>query len=67
MRTYNKGFKEEAVKLSDEVGVHQAAEQLGIHITRWRAGVKNERPIGTRHILGARYLKANRLMNGNDK
>lgn len=30
MRTYNKGFKEEAVKLSDEVGVHQAAEQLGI-------------------------------------
>ena len=30
MRTYNKEFKEEAVKLSDEVGVHQAAEQLGI-------------------------------------
>ncbi|MEA4993001.1 MAG: IS3 family transposase [Oscillibacter sp.] len=30
MRKYNKGFKEEAVKLSDEVGVKQAASQFGI-------------------------------------
>ena len=30
MRKYDKEFKEEAVKLSDEVGVKQAASQLGI-------------------------------------
>ena len=30
MRKYDKAFKEEAVKLSDEIGVKQAAAQLGI-------------------------------------
>ncbi len=30
MRKYNKEFKEEAVKLSDEVGTKQAAAQLGV-------------------------------------
>ncbi|BAL00820.1 putative transposase orfA for insertion sequence element [Oscillibacter valericigenes Sjm18-20] len=30
MRKYDKEFKEEAVKLSDEIGVKQAAAQLGI-------------------------------------
>ena len=30
MPKYDKEFKEEAVKLSDEIGVKQAAEQLGI-------------------------------------
>jgi transposase len=30
MRRYDKGFKEEAVKLSDEVGIKQAASQLGL-------------------------------------
>lgn len=28
--TYEKGFKEEAVRLSDEIGVRKASEQLGI-------------------------------------
>ena len=28
--TYEKSFKEEAVRLSDEIGVKKAAEQLGI-------------------------------------
>jgi transposase len=39
MRKYDKEFKEEAVKLSDEVGVKQAAAQLGIPyytLTEWR-------------------------------
>ncbi len=39
MRKYDKEFKEEAVKLSDEVGVKQAAAQLGIpyySLTEWR-------------------------------
>ena len=30
MRKYDKEFKEEAVKLSDEIGVKQTAAQLGI-------------------------------------
>lgn len=39
MRKYDKEFKEEAVKLSDEVGVKQAAAQLGIpyySLADWR-------------------------------
>ena len=37
--TYEKSFKEEAVRLSDEIGVKKAAEQLGISyntLTDWR-------------------------------
>ena len=30
MTTYEKSFKEEAVKLSDEIGIKKAAAQLGI-------------------------------------
>lgn len=30
MTTYDKSFKEEALKLSDEIGVTKAAAQLGI-------------------------------------
>jgi transposase len=30
MKRYDKGFREQALKLSDEVGVKKAAEQLGI-------------------------------------
>lgn len=39
MRKYDKEFKEEAVKLSDEVGVKQAAAQLGVSyytLAEWR-------------------------------
>lgn len=39
MRKYDKGFKEEAVKLSNEVGVKQAAAQLGVSyytLAEWR-------------------------------
>ena len=39
MRKYNKEFKEESVKLSDEIGVKQAAAQLGIpyySLAEWR-------------------------------
>ena len=37
--TYEKSFKEEAVRLSDEIGVKDAAEQLGISyntLSHWR-------------------------------
>jgi len=39
MRKYDKEFKEEAVKLSDEVGTKQAAAQLGVAyytLSEWR-------------------------------
>ncbi|BAK99396.1 putative transposase orfA for insertion sequence element [Oscillibacter valericigenes Sjm18-20] len=39
MRKYDKEFKEEAVKLSNEIGVKQAAAQLGIpyySLAEWR-------------------------------
>ena len=37
--TYDKTFKEEAIKLSDEIGVKKSAEQLGIPyytLAEWR-------------------------------
>jgi transposase len=39
MRKYDKEFKEEAVKLSDEIGIKQAAAQLGVAyytLSEWR-------------------------------
>ena len=39
MRKYDKEFKEEAVKLTDEVGIKQAAAQLGVvyyTLSEWR-------------------------------
>ena len=41
--TYSKEFKEEALKLSDEIGVKKAAEQLGIRyytMADWRKNRK---------------------------
>jgi transposase len=40
MKQYNRGFREEAVKLSNEIGVKDAAKQLGIPyytLTDWRS------------------------------
>ena len=31
--TYEKGFKEEAARLSEEIGVKNTAEQLGISVS----------------------------------
>ena len=39
MAKYNKEFKEEALKLSDEIGIKRAAEQLGLSyytLADWR-------------------------------
>lgn len=39
MQKYDKEFKEEAVKLSDEVGIKQAAAQIGVAyytLSEWR-------------------------------
>ena len=32
MKHYSKEFKEEALKLSDEIGVKKAAQQLGVAV-----------------------------------
>ena len=43
MRVYEKGFKEEAIKLSKEMGTKATAEQLGIPVTTlstWRSQQK---------------------------
>ena len=43
MRVYDKQFKEEALKLSNEIGLRSASEQLGIPTTTlssWRASFK---------------------------
>ena len=44
MATYEKSFKEEAIKLSDEIGVKKAAGQLGIPyytLADWRYKQRN--------------------------
>ena len=45
MTTYSKEFKAEAIRLSDEIGVKKAAEQLGIPyftLADWRSGRKEK-------------------------
>ncbi|OQA46343.1 MAG: Transposase [Firmicutes bacterium ADurb.Bin300] len=42
---YSKEFKEEALKLSDEIGVKKAATQLGLHyytLAEWRKNRKSK-------------------------
>ena len=48
MKHYSKEFKEEALKLSDEIGVKKAALQLGIAyytLTDWRSIRRNKPPV----------------------
>ena len=43
MRVYDKQFKEEAIKLSHEIGLKRASDQLGIPtstISSWRSSLK---------------------------
>lgn len=47
MKHYSKGFREEALKLSDEIGVKKAAQQLGIAyytLADWRSIRRNAPP-----------------------
>ena len=47
MKHYSKEFKEEALKLSDEIGVKKAAQQLGIAyytLVDWRSIRRNSPP-----------------------
>ena len=50
MKHYSKEFKEEALKLSDEIGVKKAAQQLGIAyytLADWRSIRRNATPAKT--------------------
>ena len=50
MKHYSKEFKEEALKLSDEIGVKKAAQQLGIAyytLADWRSIRRNAPPAKT--------------------
>ncbi|MDC7225136.1 MAG: transposase [Spirochaetales bacterium] len=45
MRQYSTDFKEQALKLSDEIGLQKASEQLGINygtLSGWRKKRKND-------------------------
>ncbi|WP_336747557.1 transposase [Paenibacillus sp. y28] len=57
MKRYDKAFKEEAVRLSDEIGPKKAAEQLGVSyytLQEWR---KRRKPCtATERISGADTL-----------
>ena len=50
MKHYSKDFKEEALKLSDDIGVKNAAKQLGIAyytLADWRSIRRNTPPAKT--------------------
>ena len=50
MKRYSKEFKEEALKLSDEIGVKKAAQQLGVAyytLADWRSIRRNTPPAKT--------------------
>lgn len=55
--TYDKEYKERAVKLSDEIGVKKASEQLGIPyntISEWR---KSRTRYGANAIVGSGHKR----------
>ena len=57
MASYEKSFKEEAVRLSDDIGVKQAAAQLGIPywtLADWRAARKAQ---GSQAFVGSGHKR----------
>ena len=57
-RTYDRSFKEEAVKLAEETNVSRAARSLGIHENTLRSWVKKvkERPDNPFIGSGRKYI-----------
>jgi len=58
MSTYDKQFKEEAVRLSDEIGVKKAADQLGVPyytLADWRSQRKQH---GEKAYVGSGHARA---------
>lgn len=59
-KTYDKSFKEEAVKLALETNISGAAQSLGIHVNTLRKWVSNtvERPDNPFIGSGKKYISA---------
>jgi transposase len=59
-KTYDRSFKEEAVKLAEEIGISRAAHSLGIHENTLRKWVTNnrERPDNPFVGSGRKYISA---------
>jgi len=54
MNRYDKAFKEEAVRLSDEIGPRKAAEQLGVAYYTFAGMEKAKNPARRRSIYRER-------------
>ncbi len=66
MRKYDTEFKEEAVKLSDEIGVKQAAAQLGIpyySLAEWR---QKQKAFGDHAFVGS-GIRRNAPLSENER
>jgi len=65
-RQYSDEFKEEAVKLSQEIGVKSTAEKLGIHapmLSNWRKKILNPKvPKSKDELSYADLLKENKKL-----
>ncbi|UNC90748.1 transposase [Candidatus Contubernalis alkaliaceticus] len=57
MRVYDKEFKEEAIKLSGEVGPTVAAEKLGIPVTTLYTWRSNANRYGNMAIVGSGHKR----------
>jgi transposase InsO family protein len=58
MRRYDKAFKEEAIRLSDEIGLKKAAEQLGIPYFTLQGWRKQKSQHGDRAFVGSGHSYA---------
>ena len=58
MKRYDKAFKEEAVRLSDEVGPKKAAEQLGVSYFTLQDWRKQRTLHGDRAFIGSGHAYA---------
>ena len=59
MKHYSKEFKEEALKLSDEIGVKKAAQQLGVAyytLADWRS-IRRNTPSADEQTIRIRELE----------
>ena len=68
MKHYSKEFKEEALKLSDEIGVKKAAQQLGVAyytLADWRSIRRNTPPAKTPSAQMSRSIRIRELEREN--
>jgi len=67
MKPYDKTFKEEAVKLSDDIGTKRASEQLGVPyhtLSGWR---KNRKLYGDNAYSGSGHKRSDANLTAEDE